>query len=85
MLVFEQINKLKISEFMYCIAHNLLPPAFSGYFPNASDIYSYHTTVYPVKSSVAVLPEQMPVCFQLNVLVHVFGIIYLQTFAIFQA
>ena len=38
-----------------------------------------------VNTYAAVLPEKIPVCFQLNVLVHVFGIIYLQTYAIFQA
>src|SRR6218665_4000564 len=43
------------------------------------------TILDPVKTYVAVLPELIPVHFQLNVLVHVFGIIYLHTFAIFQA
>jgi len=42
-LVFEQINKLQISEFMYHFTHNLLPSAFSGFFSNVSDIHSYHT------------------------------------------
>jgi len=43
------------------------------------------TILDPVKTYAAVLPKQILVCFQLNVLVHVVGIIYLQTFAIFQA
>jgi len=42
-VVFEQINKLQISEFMYRFTHNLLLSAFSDYFSNVSDIHSYHT------------------------------------------
>ena len=42
-LIFKQINKQQISEFMYCFAHNPLQSAFSGYFSKGTDIHSYHT------------------------------------------
>src|SRR6218665_3365831 len=84
-LIFKQINKQQISEFMYRFTHNLLPSAFSGYFFLMYLIFIL-TILDPVKTYVAVLPEQIPVCFQLNVFVHVFGIIvYLRTLSILQA
>jgi len=38
-----------------------------------------------INTYVVVLPEQIPVCLQLNVLDHVIGMIFLHTFATFQA
>src|SRR6218665_1720212 len=72
-LIFKQINKQQISEFMYRFTHNLLPSAFSGYFFNVSDIHSYH-----IISSKKLLPEQILVCLRLNMLDHVFRMICLQ-------
>ena len=73
MLVFEQTKNVEISEFMYRFTHQLLQTVFQVTF----QVYLKFilTELDPVKSCVAVLPEQIPVCFQLNVLVHVFGII----------
>jgi len=75
-LVFDQINKLQISEFMYN------PFAFSGYFSKVSDIHSYHTrSSKNLSCSTARTNTRM---FSIKC-VHVFGIIYLQTFTILQA
>ena len=46
-LVFEQINKLQVSEFMYHFTHKLLLSAFSSYFSNVSDIHSYYRLLVP--------------------------------------
>ena len=42
-LTIPQINKLQICEFMYRFVNNTLPPTFSSYLSNMSDIHSHHT------------------------------------------
>ena len=62
-MVFEQINKLRISEFMYRFTHN-----FRMLFQVTFLIYLIFilTKLDPVKTYVAVLPEQIPVGYVFN-------------------
>src|SRR6218665_1590305 len=69
-LVIEQINKLQISKFMYCLTQDLLPSASLGCVSSMSNVHAYHTGA--LKNVCGIAARTNTDCLQLNVPAYLF-------------